>query len=69
MTLRKVNLMTSLLFKTQLKLTETPGVNSSSHSFTDNIVLSKEICANPKLFPQKYIHSPTKIDPTQFNFF
>ena len=57
MTWRNVDL--SLAFKTQLKFTKPPGVLTISHSFTENIVLSTEICAAPKLFPQKHTHNPT----------
>ena len=52
MTLRKVHL--SVAFKTQLKLTKTPGVLTNSHSFIDNIVLTIEVCATPELILQKH---------------
>ena len=65
MNLRKVHL--SLAFKTKLKLTKTPGVLTNSHSFTDNIVLTTEICATPKHILQKHTYNPTKKDLTKFN--
>ena len=63
-----LNVNSSLAFKTQLKLTKTPGVITSSHSFTDDIVLSTEIRATLIVIPQKHTHNPTKKDPIQFNF-
>ena len=64
MTLINVNL--SLAFKTELKLSKTPGVLTSLHSFTDNAVLSTEKCATSKIIPKNHPNDPTKKDPNQF---
>ena len=64
MTLRNVHL--NLALKTQLELTKTPGVLTNSHSFTENIVLTTEICATLDLFYRSTPIIPPK-DPTQFN--